>query len=79
MADTDKHQPHVFVDVDELPMTPPFGVDQGAAGGTPGGGFTQPPIPGRKSTLCGICHAPRSDRLPIEGEAEADAESRNWG
>jgi hypothetical protein len=38
MANTDKHQPHVFMDVDELPMTPPFGVDHGAAGGTPGGG-----------------------------------------
>jgi hypothetical protein len=74
MADTDKHQPHIFMDVDELPMTPPFGVDHGTAGG-----FTQPPIPGRKSTLCGICHAPRSDRLHIEGEVEADAESPNWG
>jgi hypothetical protein len=43
MANTDKHQPHVFMDVDELPMTPPFGVDHGAAGGTPGGGDLRSP------------------------------------
>jgi hypothetical protein len=68
-----KHEPHVFMDVNELPMTPPLG-NRGI-----GGGYVQPPIPGRTSGLCGICHEPRTDRLHIDGEAQADDESPHWG
>jgi hypothetical protein len=77
--DTDKHQPHVFMAAQELPMTPPFGVDHGGAGSGAGGGYTQPPVPGRESLLCEICHQPRTDRLHIDGEAQADEESPRWG
>jgi hypothetical protein len=28
---------------------------------------------------CTLCGAPRNDRIHIEGKAEADAESTNWG
>jgi hypothetical protein len=77
--EVDKHHPHVFEEVIELPMTPPFGVDHGPAGSGPGGGITQPPIPGRISALCGICHRPRTDRLHIDGETIADGQSPQWG
>jgi hypothetical protein len=71
-VDSDKNQPHVFEDVYEIPMVPPAGVT--------GSEWNQlPVIPGRESTLCRLCHAPRGDRLHIEGEAEADGESPNWG
>jgi hypothetical protein len=70
---TDKHEPHVFMDVNELPMTPPLG-NSGLSGG-----YKMPPIPGRVSGLCGICHEPRTDRLHIDGEAQADEESPHWG
>jgi hypothetical protein len=72
-------KPHVFMEIDELPMTPPFGVDSGVPGSGPGGGFTQPPIPGRVSGLCGVCHKRRTDRIHIQGEAAADAQSPKWG
>jgi hypothetical protein len=72
-VDIDKHQPHVFVDMDLMPFSPPL-VPRGV-----GSSFNPPPIPGGKSKLCGICHGPKSDRVHIEGEAEADAESPKWG
>jgi hypothetical protein len=71
--DTDKHQPHVFRGATELPIT------QSAEPYGNGGGYLSPPVPARESTLCEICHALRTDRLHIEGEIEADAESPNWG
>ncbi len=71
--DTDKHQPHIFRDSRELPITQaaePYGT---------GGGYLSPPVPTRESTLCEICHEPRTDRLHIDGEAQADEESPHWG
>ena len=68
----DKHQPHVFEEVDLLPMSQPF-TTQGV------GPYTPPPTAGSKAIVCGICKKPRADRIHIEGEAEADAESPHWG
>jgi hypothetical protein len=76
MAADNKHQPHVFEEVEEIPISPPVGARSMGGGGEQ---WTQPPIPGRKSALCGMCHLPRNDRLHIDGETEADAESPNWG
>jgi hypothetical protein len=73
MEHPDRHQPHAFAEVDELPMT------QAAEPLGRGGGFLSPPVPMRKSSLCAICHMPKGDRIHIEGEAEADAESPTWG
>ena len=66
-------KPHVFEEMDLLPMTNPF-TNQGL-----GGPYTPPPTPGGKSLVCGLCKKPRTDRIHIEGEAEADAESPHWG
>jgi hypothetical protein len=41
--------------------------------------YSSPPIPGGKSKVCGLCATPKSDRIHIEGELEADAESPKWG
>jgi hypothetical protein len=71
-AKLDKHEPHVFQEVDLLPMSRPF-TTQGV------GPYTPPATPGGKSQVCGLCRKPREDRIHIEGEAEADAESPNWG
>ena len=71
-----QHEPHVFVDVEEIPISPPM---NGRSIGGVGDQWTQPPIPGRKSTLCGVCHAPRNDKLHIDGEMIADRQSPRWG
>ncbi len=70
MADADKHQPHVFVEVDQLPLSPPLPVLRS---------FVPPAIPGGKSAICELCHKSKSDRIHIEGQVEADAESPHWG
>ena len=71
-AETDKHQPHTFEEIDLLPMSRPHSnIGMGP--------YVPPPTPGGKSVICGICRKPRGDRIHIEGEAEADAESPNWG
>jgi hypothetical protein len=72
MADTDKHQPHVFVEVDQLPFSPPLprGVRQGAI---------PPAVHTGKSAICELCHKPKSHKIHIDGEVEADAESPHWG
>jgi hypothetical protein len=72
--DRTSNKPHVFQEVDLLPMTTPL-VTQDIGGGP----YTPPPTPGGKSQICGVCRKPRTDRLHIEGEAEADAESPTWG
>jgi len=73
MTDQDPKQPHVFIEVDLLPMSPPL-VPRGSMGM-----YIPPPTPAGKSTICGVCRKPRTDRVHIEGEAEADAESPKWG
>jgi hypothetical protein len=70
---TEKRQPHVFMEFDQLPVSPPLG-NQGV-----GGGFIPPAVPGGHSKQCGICGAPRTDRIHLDGEAAADAESPKWG
>jgi hypothetical protein len=65
---------HVFQEVDVLPMaTPSNTLEVGL------GPYATPPTPIIKSQVCGLCRKPRMDRVHIEGEAEADAESPNWG
>ena len=71
-GDPDQHQPHVFVGVDLLPMSKPFTV-----GGV--GPYTPPPTSAGNSRVCGVCKKPLADRIHIEGEAQADAESPHWG
>jgi hypothetical protein len=38
---------------------------------------TRPDEP--KAVPCTLCGLPRNDRLHVEGQAQADAESPNWG
>jgi hypothetical protein len=71
-----KREPHIYVEVEEIPISPPLGARSIGGGGDQ---WTQPPIPGRRSTLCGLCHAPRIDRLHIDGEMIADRQSPRWG
>jgi hypothetical protein len=72
-GEPDKHQPHVFVEVDLLPLATPTGP-RGI-----GPMYAPPPTPPGKSVVCGVCHAPRADRTHIDGENAADAESPKWG
>jgi hypothetical protein len=69
----DPKAPHVFVEVDLLPMSTPRADDTGGAR------YGSPPTPGGRSRVCGICKRPRGDRIHIEGEVRADAESPRWG
>jgi len=71
--ETRKHQPHVFEEVDVMPDSPPLS----ALG--PLSMYVPPATPAGKSMVCGVCGLPRRDRVHIEGEAEADAESPRWG
>jgi len=73
VTDTKKNEPHVFVEMDQMPFSPPL-VPRGGPGQ-----YTPPPVPAGKPQACGICRKPRTDRIHIAGEAEADAESPNWG
>jgi hypothetical protein len=71
-VEIDKKKPHVFVEVDLLPFSPPLGA-RGMAF------YTPPPVPAGRSKICGVCRASRDDRIHIDGETDADAESPNWG
>jgi hypothetical protein len=71
--ETDKHEPHVFVEVD----LQPFSMPMGNRGMTPQ--YAPPPTPVGKSLICGVCRAPRADRIHIDGENAADAQSPKWG
>ena len=71
----DKHQPHAFEATPEVPIVyPRTGVmlQQGITAE----GMGLPRVSGPRCALCG---APRSDRIHIQGEEQADAESPNWG
>jgi hypothetical protein len=72
-AAPDADKPHVFVELD-LPQ-----VAEAVSPGGTRGVFVPPKMGAIKSQVCGLCRKPRMDRLHIEGEAEADAESPNWG
>ena len=71
--ETDKHKPHVFEELDLMPFSLPLGV-RGEMDP-----YVPPPTPAGRSRVCGVCGLPKSDRVHIEGEAEADAESPRWG
>lgn len=73
MTTIDKHEPHVFEEVDLLPFSAPMGA-KGV-----GNMYVPPATPTDHSRICGICSAPKSDRIHIDGEAQADAESPKWG
>jgi hypothetical protein len=69
----DKHQPHAFEPIPEVPSVYPRTgtmLQQGLPAGVMG------PASNPKCALCG---APRGDRIHVEAQAEADAESPNWG
>jgi hypothetical protein len=36
-------------------------------------------LPAVGNAKCALCGAPRGDRIHLEAEAEADAESPKWG
>jgi hypothetical protein len=67
------NRPHIFQDVQlmsgSMPFQPRF----------PGAMYTPPPIPAGKSQVCGLCGKGRHDKNHIDGIAEADAESPDWG
>gem|GEM_PF-5607618 len=63
----------MFERVDLMPFSPPIAAPGMQAAYTPA------PIPAGTSGRCGICGAPRSDRVHVDGEAAADAESPHWG
>ena len=69
----DATAPHVFEEVDLMPGSLPLG-NRGTMGM-----YSPPPTPPGKSVVCGICRQPRSARIHIQAEAEADAESPRWG
>ena len=69
--ETDKTKPHVFEPIEVLPLSP-----VGARGIA---SYTPPPVPGSTSKVCAVCRGQQHDRIHIDGEGEADAESPNWG
>ena len=69
----DKHQPHAFEPTPEVPIVYPRTgtmLQQGLPAGVTG--LASGPN-------CALCGAPRGDRIHVQGEAAADAESPNWG
>jgi hypothetical protein len=71
----DKDQPHAFEPTPEVPIVyPRTGIM--LQQGLPAEGMGLPHVSG---SHCALCGRPREDRMHIEGEAEADAESPNWG
>jgi len=70
----DKDQPHPFQAGSETPVVPRLGPAAQETAATDGTAGHLPS--GSKCTLCG---APRDDRIHIEGESQADAESPKWG
>jgi hypothetical protein len=67
----DKHKPHVFEAIEILPLSP-----VGARGIAT---YVPPPVPGGTSKVCAVCRGQKGDRIHVDGETEADAESPNWG
>jgi hypothetical protein len=67
-----KDRPHVFQEAQLPPISQPF-TSHG------GGPYTPPAVPPSKARVCALCGRPSADRVHIEGEARADAESPRWG
>ncbi len=71
----DKHQPHAFEAVPDVPSVYPRTgtmLQQGVLAAGMG-------LPNASNPECALCGAPRNDRIHIDGEAEADAELPKWG
>ena len=69
----DKDQPHAFELAPEVPIVYPRTgtmLQQGLPAGA---------IGPASSPTCALCGAPRGDRIHLEAEVQADAESPNWG
>jgi hypothetical protein len=62
----DKDQPHTFQPAPDSPLQQ--GIPAEGTGQAPAG-----------EPNCALCGAPRGDRKHLEGKAEADTESPNWG
>ena len=71
----DKQQPHPFEVGQEVPILYPRGGALVAEIQEDDGTILEQPSDAR----CALCGAPRNDRIHVEGKAEADAESPNWG
>lgn len=74
-ATPDKHQPHAFEPVPDVPAVYPRTgtmLQQDVVGA----GMNLPNVSNHKCALCG---APRRDRIHTYPETEADAESPRWG
>jgi hypothetical protein len=70
----DKDRPHPFQAGPEVPGVPRLGPAAQETAATDG---TAGHLPG--ASKCTLCGAPRDDRIHIEGEAQADADSPKWG
>lgn len=71
----DKDQPHPFQPSPEV-----FAVYPGAPAMLPEAAVTEGTVlPHASAPNCALCGAPRDAQIHIEGKAEADAESPNWG
>jgi hypothetical protein len=71
----DKHLPHAFEPIPEVPSVYPRTgtmLQQGVVAAGMG-------LPAVGNAKCALCGAPRGDRIHLEAEAEADAESPKWG
>jgi hypothetical protein len=70
----DKHQPHAFEPIPEVPAVyPRIGM---LPQGLPSVGMG---LPNASNPKCALCGAPRGDRIHLQAQAEADEESPNWG
>ena len=72
-ARRNRNSPHIFEEMVLQPGSLPFQPRW------PGAGYVPPPIPAGKSRICGLCGKGPHDKNHIDGTAEADAESPNWG
>ena len=71
----DKHQPHAFEPTPEVPIVYPRTgtmLQQGVVAEGMG-------LPRVQSPKCALCGHTRTDRIHVQAEDEADAESPNWG
>jgi hypothetical protein len=71
----DKDKPHPFEAGPELPIVYPRGGAMVSEVPEDDGTVLEQP----RDAKCTLCGAPRNDPIHVEGKAEADAESPNWG
>jgi hypothetical protein len=71
----DKDKPHPFEAGPELPIVYPRGGAMVSEVPEDDGTVLEQP----RDAKCTLCGSPRIDPIHVEGKAEADAESPNWG